>query len=111
MKRTIEKEVTICDNCKAESYVSRCLSCGTEHCWRCRESCGREYHQALYISGSGDGYYCKACDAKLTQSGDKLHAAFQKIETLQRESTAWNENFEQRRQNAEQELEAIPRPA
>ena len=62
MKKTIKKEVTFCDNCEKETYVEPCLRCGVEHCWKCKEIESVEYGHAVYFQGSGDGYYCKACD-------------------------------------------------
>lgn len=108
MKKTIQTEVTICDNCKEQSYCESCLSCGVDHCWRCRDKCGHEYKQGLYISGSGDGYYCNACDAKMALSDDKRYAAYRKIHELREESKAWNEDFEKRRRQAEEELAQLP---
>lgn len=103
MKKIIMKEVTFCDKCKEEdSYPDTCLCCGTQMCSTCAEKHGIEYPHSVYCSGSGDGFYCKPCDAKLTASGtDMLHKAYQVIQSLRSELEDWSRAFKQRAKAAE----------
>lgn len=109
MKATVQKEVHVCDACGAqEDYVSTCLHCGAEHCHQCQRAEGTHYSHGVHCGGTGDGYYCKSCDAKLTLSGtSKKHAAYRRIASLRIEAKAWGAEFERRRVEAEKALEAL----
>ena len=84
MKKQVMRETTFCDVCgKQTEYVYRCNECGTEMCYSCRGANGKEYVHSVLCSGSGDGFYCNACDVKLTKSGtDKKHAAYRAVASL-----------------------------
>lgn len=109
MKKMIQTEVIVCDKCGAqESYMNECMTCGTEFCYECWKKHGKEYSHGVYLRGSGDGYYCNPCDAKLTKSGaDKRHSAYRVIESLRSELEAWTTDFKGRQEKAEKALKTI----
>lgn len=108
MKKNVSKEVSFCDRCGKEAYVEVCLCCGVEHCWECRKGQGVEYTHAIGFSGSGDGYYCKTCDNKLSASNsDPLHNAYSAIADLRSESKLWYLDFKTRSDHAEQVLKQL----
>jgi len=108
MKRVIEKEVTICDKCNKETYVRKCLKCGVEHCWDCRQTEGVEYTHSVWSSGSGDGYYCNKCDTELKKThSDKLHSAYLTIEDLGIEYNSFIENYDKRAKTAESVIKEL----
>lgn len=109
MKKTIQKETHFCDKCgKEESYINACMNCGAEMCYECWDKHGRKYNHAIYFQGSGDGYYCQPCDAKLTKDGnDKRHNAYRAIKSLRDELEAWHTDFKKRQEKAENALKAF----
>lgn len=110
MKKTVNKEVHFCDKCNAEQVYGfdECLCCGVEHCYECKKTEGRKYSHGVHVSGSGDGYYCNACDAKLLSSGeDKLHSAYRRVASLRAEAIAWSDGFDRRRNAAEMALSEL----
>ncbi len=104
MKKTVTKEVTICDHCGKETYVDTCLHCGLEHCYKCRETEGTVYSYGVFIHGSGDGYYCGKCDRELSLGNNKLYWAYRKIHQLSDEMVGWNARFTRRKEEAEKWL-------
>lgn len=102
MEKEILKKVCFCDACAKEaSYGEKCISCGTYHCFECR-NLGISYKHGVHFSGSGDGYYCLPCDAKLTASADNaLHLAYRKITALRQEEVVWYADFKARVKEAE----------
>jgi hypothetical protein len=75
------------------------------HCYECQKTQGHDYAHAIYVRGSGDGYYCNTCDTKLLRDGgDKRHAAYVRIATLRTEAESWTKDFTERRRAAEQAL-------
>lgn len=109
MRKTIQKEVDCCDACaKEDTYVYACKNCGTEHCYECRETEGKKYNHAVNFSGSGDGYYCNKCDARLTKTKEnELHVAYCHVQSLRNEATAWSDDFRKRSDKAEAHLKAL----
>jgi len=108
MKKTVQIEADCCDSCDEQGYVTKCLSCGTEHCYECRKTEGKEYKHAINFSGSGDGYYCNKCDAELTKNKtDKRHTAYRHIESLRNEAKAWSDDFTKRSDEAEATLKRL----
>lgn len=108
MKKTIVKEVQICDFCQKEAYIGTCLRCGVEHCWECRTKLGVEYHHSTHASGSGDGYYCIACDMILKQVGtDPLHQAYLAIADLRAETERFYADWRKRDEKAENNLKKL----
>lgn len=109
MKKTIKKEIHLCDKCGNEAdYPYRCMTCGTEFCYTCREMHGVTYNHAVHCSGSGDGFYCKSCDAKLSRLGtDKLHNAYRVVKSLRGEINSWHEAFTTRKEAAENAVKAL----
>ena len=81
MKARIETEQTFCDYCNAiTDYSYKCDTCGKDACYECNKKQNIEYHHGVYVSGSGDGTYCKACDAKHLKDGtDLVYNAFQRV--------------------------------
>ena len=108
MKKTVMKEVTCCDCCGKEEYLTACINCGVEHCYDCEKTEGKKYVHAVHFSGSGDGYYCKKCDDELTSSdSNPRHIAYRKIESLRNEANAWSVDFKARANKAESEVNAL----
>jgi len=108
MKKEIKKEVTFCDRCKKEGYVTVCLNCGVEHCYECQKTSGKTYKHRVYFSGFGDGYYCNDCNADLLKSGtDDLFNAYQWVYALRLELEAYNADFEKRMNEAEENLKRV----
>lgn len=104
MKKTVTREVNFCDKCNAEQTygIDACLCCGVEHCYECKKTEGRKYSHGVNVIGSGDGYYCNACDTKLDGEGsDGRYEAYRRIASLRTEAKAWCEDFEIRRKAAE----------
>ena len=108
MKKSILKEVTFCDCCDKEGYVVQCIRCGIEHCWKCRESQGKNYTYSVWCSGSGDGYYCNECDEVLMKTEkSELHSAYVNINNLKKERIKLLKDIDSRCKLAEIELEQI----
>lgn len=108
MKKTISVEKTLCDKCGAETYGAKCLKCGKDWCYECAKTHVTEYQHAVNFRGSGDGHYCKPCDAELIASGkDKLYNAYRAVAMLRLELDAFHEHFEKRREEAEKHLKAM----
>ncbi|MFA6064002.1 MAG: hypothetical protein WC736_15545 [Gallionella sp.] len=108
MKKKEMVERIGCDFCGGEAHaLDRCLLCGQDICWDCKKTKAREYHHAVYFSGSGDGTYCLDCDAKLRKSNDPLHSAYRAIEGLRNEYQGWVEDFDKRKKEAEARLKAL----
>lgn len=107
MKRLTEVELTFCDACGKQSWVTTCLACHADHCWECEKVLGVLYQHGVYASGSGDGYYCAACDARLTREGtDPQHRAYRVVRALKDEAKAWGADFERRTKIAEARVQA-----
>lgn len=98
MKKTILKEVSICDICGASDNIYyACHNCGIQFCYDCNKTHGKSYNHGLHFSGSGDGYYCNKCDAVLTASKDNiLFNAYKEIEAYRAEEISWYNNFKAR---------------
>ena len=110
MKKRIDKEVTFCDGCKKETYITACLTCGVEYCWECRRVLGVEYKHSCYASGSGDGYYCNGCHyVLLKQAGNKLFNAYRLIANLRRENELFYDDWKKRSDKAESDLKHLQR--
>ncbi len=111
MKKTIQKEVKLCDKCgKEDSYPGACVCCGVEMCYECQREHGKSYNHAVYFQGSGDGFYCLPCDAKLTAEGkDKRHNAYRAVKSLKDELEAWHADFKRRQEAAEKAVASFGR--
>ena len=107
MKKLMEKEVTLCDECGKEDYLTACLGCGVEHCYECKKTCGVEYEHATHIFGSVDGYFCHECDTHPPTKVKKLHQAYLNIRRLRERSEKWFENNRMQEKEAEAALEAL----
>lgn len=105
MKKTISKETHFCDKCGKEyAYPDRCERCGMECCYECAEKHMHKYTHAVHFSGSGDAYYCNACDTVAASNGDKKHAAYRRIASLKAESMAWSKDFTRRTEEAQEAI-------
>lgn len=107
MKQQVMQTVHVCDKCASPQVwgIDACLNCGAEHCYDCKKTEGREYAHAVHVSGSGDGYYCNDCDAKLTKEGtDKRHKMYRYVKSLRDEGKAWSEDYRRRCDLAEKQL-------
>lgn len=113
MKKTVTREVTCCDNCgKEQDYPTRCLRCGKEVCWQCADKVGVKYEHGVYVSGSGDGWYCRPCDITLYErESDALYEGFRAVKALREEMQAWGADFQRRQKAAEAHLETLARRA
>lgn len=102
-KIELMQSVHVCDQCQSsQGWVCACLGCGVEHCYDCMLVEGHKYSHGVYVGGSGDGYYCNACDAKLTKSGsDPRHTAYRRVASLRAEAEAWSVEFRKRQEAAE----------
>jgi hypothetical protein len=108
MKKVIEKETEFCDVCgKEETYPHKCLNCGKEICYKCAKTEGIEYKHSVWASGTGDGFYCNACDLKLKTTGDKLHTAYRKIVSLRNEQDGFYKDFRERAEKAEADVKKL----
>jgi hypothetical protein len=108
MKKSVQKEEISCDICGAPNCYNKCLGCGKDICWECKDK-GRavEYKHAVNFSGSGDGTYCHECDKRLAESGDALHAAYRAIATIRQESKSIYESLSKRGDAAEANLKSL----
>lgn len=105
MKKQVTIEKAFCDVCDKEaSGYQKCMICGKEFCYDCKELAAVEYKHGVHFSGSGDGLYCLDCDLKALRSGDKLHAAYRKIMALRNEAAGYYVDFEKRTKKAEEEF-------
>jgi hypothetical protein len=104
MKKTVQRIIHICDHCGNEDVIpNTCLKCGKQFCLDCAQKHAVSYSPLVGCSGSSDGLYCKPCDARLARDGnDQLHTAYRAIASLQLEGEAWNRDFRNRSQAAEE---------
>lgn len=109
MKKVATVEQNYCDGCgKQQDYLTGCMSCGVEHCYDCTNKLGKDYKHGVYVSGSGDGYYCKPCDVKLEKAGtDKRFQAYREVAALRAEAAEWGAAFDRKRKAAEAAVEAF----
>lgn len=110
MKKTVTKEVYVCDCCDREEVYAHnvCLKCGKQYCYDCRKDMGIEYAHDVYCTGSGDGFYCHPCDKELTAAGtDQIHSTYRKIRALRNERLGFEAEFEKRRKEATEKLERL----
>ena len=94
MKKIVSKEVSFCDKCGKEIYITKCNNCDKEHCWECRKTEGIEYSYSVHSGGGDDGYYCKLCDTELRKTKtDELHNSYLTIQKLQNEFEAFDKDW------------------
>lgn len=109
MKKETTETKTICDFCCKKECWDKCLRCGRDVCWECKETAGVEYRHSVYAQGSGDGFYCSHCNTAMEQNPDHLFCAYKAIRTLRQESDSYLTEFESRRKTAEATLARILR--
>jgi hypothetical protein len=107
MKKERTVEVNTCDWCGEETYGTKCLRCGKDVCYECKDSEGVEYPFSLHFSGSSDGWYCNKCNDYLTKKGDDvLHNAYRRISRLRKEE---HEAYERIRSEGDETSKTIER--
>jgi len=106
MKKTIKKEVEICDFCKKLESWYKCQECGKAFCYDCFKSDGIQYPQGVYFSGK-DGHYCKPCDEKLQAKPTPVWTAYRTIVWLRVESESFQKQFDEKRKRAEEQLNKL----
>lgn len=101
---TQEVQVITCDLCGKDEAFSecRCMGCGKDICWNCRQKVAVKYDDGVFYMSSRDAIYCPACDASLKD--DPLHMAYVAIKNLRAESDAWGEEFTKRKDAAQDHL-------
>lgn len=100
-----EVEIRICDFCeKSDQCYYKCDCCGKDVCFDCRDNVGVQYEHSMCCSGTGDGFYCHACDAS---DKSDLHTAFVRIRSLRLEAQAFYEGHRTRSDEAEKRLKEI----
>lgn len=111
MKKTVQKEISVCDICGSEQewLIQHCDNCDKAICYECRSKRGAmvEYRHGIHTGGSGDGNFCLECDDKLTKSPTPMFAAFKAIERLRTEERAWYADFKERANAAEKHLSGL----
>ena len=107
MKKTVEVEMTICDFCGENDCHRKCRGCGKDICFECMNTNAKRYNSLVYAMTSDDGIYCHECDIEKLEDGDKLHAAYRKIESLKNEASGFNIDFKKRSDKAEAELKSL----
>lgn len=115
MKKELTKVVEFCDACgKEDDYPLHCKKCGRAFCYDCSKKYGIEYSHAVHFMGSGDGFYCNACDEELRKIPDRsrttqIHQAYLKISSLRSEEKRLYAELEIKERKAEAELKALLR--
>lgn len=107
MKKEVFKQVHFCDKCGKEEYVYRCMGCGSEFCFDCMKESMIEYHHAVNFSGSGDGLFCKICDASPPPMVADLWWAYRQVKRLKKEAKAFYDSLDKRSKAAEAEVEKL----
>ncbi len=108
MKKLINKEVIFCDRCNKEvEYSAECVSCGSEFCYDCSKKIGKTFSAGVFYSGSGDSYFCHTCIQNIPPEMTSLFAAYIRIQALRQEQKTMWEDFDKRRNNAEEELQQL----
>lgn len=87
--------------------MQSCTECGQHFCDDCGKTHIRTYHHSVWCQGSGDGYYCNACDEWPRNQGNAKHSAYCKIAALYFEYKSWINDFKRRAEVAEEELERL----
>lgn len=105
MKNQKTIDVAVCDFCgENDDCYSHCEDCKKDVCYDCEKTRGVEYAHSVYCTGSGDGWYCSACDAI---SKTKKHTAYMSIRSLILESRAFYDDFRKRSDAADAALKKL----
>jgi len=102
-------KVTICDVCgKLCGCGFKCLICGKDVCFECKDSNMQTFNFAVGFTGSDDGEYCNECLSKPIPSEHiDLLNAYRAIANLRNEYKAWDRDFTARSKAAEERLQAL----
>ena len=106
MKKEITITEAICDICNTNRSHNSCTECGLDVCYDC-EYIGHltKYAHAIHCTGSGDRYYCNACEKILKKSGDRLFFAYQEIQNLRAEEKKFYQSFKVKTKAAERKVQ------
>ena len=110
MKKQMLRDVTFCDNCDSEeSYATECRRCRKHFCFDCAFTgkMMKRYQTEVYVDKGSDSRYCLPCEAALKQDPTPLFRALLHIKELNEENKAWYARFEERRKQAEAEVESL----
>lgn len=108
MKRKITIDELVCDFCgKNKNVYDHCLSCEKHICLDCSENVGEDFKHGVHFSGSGDGYFCNSCMAKMPERFQPIFFAYLKIKQLRNEEGLWWKDFQNRSKEAETNLERL----
>ena len=105
MKKTVKKEVSICDECGKQGCLHECMICGKDYCYECFKVIGIKFSHSVRCSGSGDGEYCAECVEK--NSSDELIIAYQAIQSLRDECDAYYLQFDKRADAAKERVSLL----
>jgi hypothetical protein len=122
MKRTVTKEIDICDICETNEagYRSRCLACGKSYCYECSKAYAVQMSCGVFHEGSNDGCYCINCYTALEREVQKpvsgmfqdlkpLFLAYWQIKMLREEYNTFWMKFKPRQEAVERHLEMLLR--
>lgn len=109
MKTDKTIKVNTCDFCGKEETYHKCLSCGKDICYNCKEKEAVEFNHALFFKGSDDGLYCNKCIIKLENNNDnsdikKQYIAYKRMSLLIKEYESVNKRLEHTANDIEQEI-------
>ena len=85
--------------------MEHCLGCGKDVCRNCvggGEGC--DYTHDVGVGGSGDGYFCSACDANAPKEWKKVLALYKKIRALGDERKYLFNEWDKRRETTARKL-------
>ena len=108
MKENILVEQTLCGFCGEES-CQKCLGCGKDVCYGCRDKNGKEFRHAIHFRGSNDVWYCQECLGSEKIISTPLFKAYRDIADLRNESNDWWKDFDSRTKIAEEKLNNLLR--
>ncbi len=110
MKKTIQKEVVVCDECGTDEMIfHKCNGCDKAFCFDCNKTkhTGKTFEHGVYCSGSGDVYFCMACLTNLMPRTKEILAAFQTVLFLRNEAIEKHTAFEKRCKDAENKVQEV----
>lgn len=106
-KKTVTKEVDVCDVCGVEAYPNKCLRCGLEVCYKCQEKVGVTYTHSFYCGSSDDGFYCNKCNEKLINGGNTLFNKYYEMNRYKKEYELYSKDLNEKVKVLRQEILAL----
>jgi hypothetical protein len=103
------KETTVrravCDVCKTEDADYKCLGCGKDFCFRCKDLAAVTYGRYVGLGSRDDGVYCNKCDLEKLEAGtDKVYFAYRAVQALREEAEALTDSLRERTLRAQHAL-------